>query len=794
MRSLINQYLLKRIIVALLLFSCLFLCKIDLSAQNTGIQQTIKGVIVDVDSESPVFGANVVIENTNPILGSSTDVNGKFKIENVPIGRVNITVSSLGYETKLIPNVEVTSGKEVVIIIEITEAITTLQSVTIAGDRKGEVINEMSLISARTFSVEETKRYAGSLNDPARMVAAFAGVTGDASGYNDIVVRGNSSKGILWRLEGIEIPNPNHFSDEGTTGGPINALNSTMLSNSDFYSGAFAPEYGNAVSGVLDMKLRTGNTDKRETSANINAAGVGVTTEGPFIKDKNNSYLINYRYSTVTLLNSLNLVDYDGIPKYQDGTFKFKFQTKKAGVFTLFGLGGQSGIVQKESNEVGDTVFNISDFNAGLGFVALKHNYLFSDKVYLNTFMSMSGNYSGYAYDELDSLGNMTNNSNNRLSKSTLRFGTTFNYKINNRHKFKTSVIYSQSKYDYFDEYYDAQLNKFVTELKQKGNADLVQSYVNWKYRITGNLTMVTGIHSLYSNVNQEYTIEPRIGVKWDLNELNSFSIGFGRHSKRESLTYSFAQVIDDEGIMSSPNKLLKFSKSDHYVLGYSRRLDDNLALKLEVYYQKLFDIPVEDDITSSYSILNNSGGYTDRKLVNDGTGENYGVELTLERYFANNYFFMLTGSAYESTYIAKDGIERNGKFNGGYAGNFLFGKELLLGDKKDHKVLGFSTRVMLIGGHRYTPIDVDETIWAEYEVLQESNPYSLKGEDIFRWDVAFYLRLNFKKTTHEIKFDIQNITNHQAVVDEYYSFNLNKIEKINQLAILPVFMYKIDF
>ncbi|MCG8452222.1 MAG: TonB-dependent receptor, partial [Spirochaetales bacterium] len=279
------------------------------------LTQTLRGTVVDTDSDNPIFGANIVIKDSQPLMGTSTDENGKFRLEKVPVGRVTLEISSLGYEPRTVPNVVVTSGKEVVLNITLQENFTTLSDVTVSSSRnKGEVLNEMATVSARTFSVEETKRYAGSLNDPARMVSAFAGVTGDASGGNEIVVRGNSSKGILWRLDGIEIPNPNHFSDEGSTGGPINALNSTMLANSDFYSGAFAPEYGNAVSGVLDMKLRSGNMEKRESSANINAAGLGATFEGPFIKGKNASYLVNYRYSTVALLDATTLVDYGGIP------------------------------------------------------------------------------------------------------------------------------------------------------------------------------------------------------------------------------------------------------------------------------------------------------------------------------------------------------------------------------------------------------------------------------------------------------------------------------------------------
>ena len=169
---------------------------------------TIRGKIIDEDSRMGIIGASVYIPGTDPILGASTDVDGNFRIENVPVGRVNLQVSSLGYESKSIPNLVVGSSKEVVLNIEIQESVVSLQDITVKGNgKREEVLNEMALVSAKAFTVEETSRYAGSLNDPARMVSGFAGVTGDPSGNNDIVVRGNSPKGILWRLEGIEIRN-----------------------------------------------------------------------------------------------------------------------------------------------------------------------------------------------------------------------------------------------------------------------------------------------------------------------------------------------------------------------------------------------------------------------------------------------------------------------------------------------------------------------------------------------------------------------------------------------------------
>ncbi|MBU3928481.1 MAG: carboxypeptidase-like regulatory domain-containing protein, partial [Bacteroidetes bacterium] len=255
-----------------------FISSLQFFANN--YSQTVRGYVIDQDTKMPVFGVNILIIGSDPPQGASTDENGYFKIENVQVGRISLRLSCMGYETSTIPNLVVGTGKEVFATFEMQESLINLNEIVISGAaEKGEVNNEMSLISARQVTVEETQRFAGSLDDPSRMVSAFAGVTSDPLGNNDIVVRGNSPKGILWKLEGVDIPNPNHFSDESTTGGPINALSSNMLANSDFYTGAFAPEYGNALSGIFDVMLRTGNNEKPEYTLGIGVLGVDLAAE-----------------------------------------------------------------------------------------------------------------------------------------------------------------------------------------------------------------------------------------------------------------------------------------------------------------------------------------------------------------------------------------------------------------------------------------------------------------------------------------------------------------------------------
>ncbi|MEO1714172.1 MAG: carboxypeptidase-like regulatory domain-containing protein, partial [Bacteroidota bacterium] len=266
----------------------LLLCFISLWSQE--YTQTVRGSVVDQESKFPLIGVTVqVFTDTGLTVGTTTDLDGRFRIEAVPVGRQTIEFSYVGYESTILSNVVVSTGKEVVMEVELEESIMDLGEVVVIGQRSGEVRNEMAVISARQFSVEETDRYAGSRGDPGRMASNFAGVQGADDSRNDIIVRGNSPAGVLWRLENVNIPNPNHFALAGTSGGPVTILNNKYLDDSDFFTGAFPAEFGNTISAVFDLRMRNGNNEQHEFSAQLGFIGTELTAEGPINKEKQSS-------------------------------------------------------------------------------------------------------------------------------------------------------------------------------------------------------------------------------------------------------------------------------------------------------------------------------------------------------------------------------------------------------------------------------------------------------------------------------------------------------------------------
>ena len=314
-------------------------------AFSQNLTQTIRGTIIDNDSKLPLPGATVIIPGTDPIIGTITDLDGVFRLQNIPIGRVSIQLSYIGYETFTVPNIEVNSGKEVVLNLSMQESALKLNEVEILSNRnKGEAINDMAQLSLHSITLEETKRFTGGMDDPARVVSCFAGVASTPDGSSDIIVRGNSPKYMQWRLDGAEISSPYHMDDQNASFGALTALNNNLLATSDFYTGAFSSEYGDVFSCVYDVKLRPGNNEKFEATGGIGIMGTDLTLEGPFKKGYAGSYLVNYRYSTISLIKELGLVDVPGGVNYQDATFKVVLPTKKAGTFSVYGLGGLSGV------------------------------------------------------------------------------------------------------------------------------------------------------------------------------------------------------------------------------------------------------------------------------------------------------------------------------------------------------------------------------------------------------------------------------------------------------------------
>lgn len=766
--------------------------------------QTVRGTVVDQDSRAPLFGVNIVVVNSDPFIGTTSDMDGNFKLENVPVGRHDIKLSYIGYKESTVANLEVNAGKEVILNLQLVESISQLKEATVVAEsNKKEALNEMTSISSRQFSVEETGRYAGSRNDVSRMAASYAGVSNANDSRNDIVIRGNSPNGLLWRMEGMDIPSPNHFSSVGSNGGPISMLNYNVISNSDFLTSAFPSEYGNALSGVFDIKLRNGNNQKREYMFQLGALGTEFMVEGPFSKDYNGSYLINYRFSTTSILTRMGIdFGFSGTADYQDVSFKFNLPTEKAGTFSIFGLGGNNvykvNADERLEDSFDETVAdNTNDiFENSLAIGGVNHRYLFkNNKTFINTTVGFSGQLSSGRSDSVSTL-NEGLTEYYRADNNKYRF-TIHSYvktKFNSKNTLKTGVIAEQQSFELKEQLYDPAIGSMYSYKDADGSAELIQAYSQWQHKFSDNLVLNTGIHYQRFLLNDAQTIEPRVGMRWKVRPNQSINAGYGLHSQLQILPTYFVGTFTPEGVINT-NENLDFSKSHHFVIGYDNALTENTVIKLEAYYQMLFDVPVHRDLEpSSFSLVNEGGSFVlhdEDYLVNNGTGTNLGMELTLERFFNKGFYYLLTASVFDSKYEGSDGIERNTAFNGNYVGNLLFGKEFKI--NTNNKLI-IDLKFSAAGGRRYTPIDLQASQLAGQAVLIDSEAFSLQQKDYFRSDLKITYRINRKKVSHEVFLNIDNVLDNQNVFAQTYSARTGQIENIYQLGLFPTFQYKIQF
>ncbi|TFD93774.1 prevent-host-death protein [Dysgonomonas capnocytophagoides] len=752
--------------------------------------QTIKGQIIDEVSELPISYASVGILG-NASIGTITDSLGNFILKDVPIGRYDIQASYMGYEPRILREILVGSAKEVYVKIPLKENTHQLDEVIVRPNiNKDQPLNPLVITGGRMVSMEEASRFANGFDDPARLVSAFAGVAGNV-GNNAIAIRGNSPQFTQWRLEGVEIPNPTHFADvSGLGGGFLSALSTQVMGNFDFYNGAFSAEYNNAMSGVFDTYMRNGNNQNHEYTFQIGVLGIDLASEGPISKKHKSSYIFNYRFSTTSLAtgNDVNM-------KYQDLSFKLNFPTKKLGTFSIWGLGlfDRNKIKEEDLDKwefQADRQSGENNFEKVAG--GLTHKYMFNSNTYLRS--SLAATYSHdrtYANQlTLDKtsvipVGDIQN------SKWDIVFNTYLNKKFSSRHVNRTGVSVTGLRYDLdYKVSPDFGLDKPMERIaKGDGNSSVLSAFNTSVIDLSSNLVASIGLTSQYFALNRNWTLEPRTSLKWKFKPQQSLAVAYGLHSRRERLDYYFVEQEVDGKIES--NKYLNFSKAHHFGLSYDWNITPIHHLKIEPYYQYLYDIPVERG--TSFSVINQKGYYLDRILENKGVGKNYGIDITFEQYINKGFYYMLTGSLFKSKYRGGDNIWRDTRYDRGFAVNLVAGKEWMVGKQKQN-ILGINTRLFFQGGDRYIPIDEEKSSQTHDIEFDETRAFSKKFNPAINGDISINYKINRKKISHEFSLKILNIGGYTGM--HYYKYNEStmEIKKEKGIGVMPNISYKIYF
>lgn len=792
-----------RKIIFLVIGALMFLVR-SYIAHCQPVTQTIKGLVTDSETHVPLSDAGVFIETRQGVLQATTDLNGRFRVTISP-GRVTVRISYLGYAEAVFRDVLVSTGKEVELNAEMAGTVIKTGDIIVTAGRKSSVtLNSMAVVSSLTLRPADALRFAGGYYDPSRMVNSFAGITTANNDYsNEIVIRGNSPRGMLWRLEGIEIPNPNHFSTgQGSSGGAYSAISSNSLESFGFYTGAFPAEYGNAISGVMDLELRKGNNERGEYAFQTGMIGAEASAEGPLSGKHGASFIVNTRYIDFRILRDLGLIGMEEAniaPRTSDLVLNVSLPAGRAGNFNVFGIYGTStdGIEAEKDYKLwrseSDRWEEIENENVIIA--GMKHTISLPDKkTYIRTTIAFTSQEEDFREGYIDSSYVRTNSYHYRFLYPSARAAVMLNHKVNASLSLRAGISNDHTSGDMLSYSLNSQ-NTYDTLVSAVADATMTHLYGQGKMKITDQLEVNGGLHLTYSNLSREYSLEPRLGLRWEMAERQFFVTGFGLHTHAEALPVHYTRIRDSDNTFSLGNIHLEMTRSLQWVGGLNLAPKPDLTVRAEVYYQYLFNVPIINKPNSKYSVLNSSQGLPDSKLENAGAGSNKGIEVTVEKSFTRDYYFLVTASLFESKYRSADGYWHDTYFNNRYVTNIIGGKDFHVGTS-NRSVIGINGRILARGGYRYTPVDIQKSLLQKTIVTQNQLSYHESLPGFFRADAGISYRKNNPKSSWIVMLDIQNFTNRKNVFRKRYNYSDGEITwyYIYSLGIVPVFNFRIEF
>ncbi len=749
--------------------------------------QSVKGSVKEALSFAPIVGANITVVGAD--VGTSTDDDGQFELDLNP-GRYNLLFSAVGYEGLIVQEVLVKAGKQLGLNIELSSATYELGEVVISANGQ----NEMDGI--RSITMEETMRYAATYFDPARLTLSLPAVASTNDQNNNVSVRGNTPNHLRWRLEGVEIVNPNHLSNAGTlsdrptqNGGGVNILSTQMMSNSAFVYGAFDATYGNSIGGLFDIGMRAGNNQNREYTLQAGLLGLDVSAEGP-IKPGGASYLANYRYSTVGLLSAMG-VDFGGETiSFQDLAFNINVPLRQGNI-KLFAMGGVStnefeGLDDptewEEDKDRSDITADghmgaagISyDLSLGGGILQLTSAVSNQKSVRDEQQRDLTGFMNASAYDYYrESL------SSSHIS--WVRSDGAFSYQVGSYLNFYDYHINRESENFRFLEL--APMNIDNEQIM------LLTPYVDTHWRINKKLEMTLGLQGNYQDLNTDFQIDPRLSLTYQANEKNKLRLASGSYSQLMSpfIYYNLRNSVVTDGYRY-PNKAMGMLRSQITNLSWQKTVSERTTFRTEVYWQHYSDVPVS--INSDFSVLNYFDGDAWYRLTPEGSGDTYGWETTLEQKLTKSFYYLVSLSLLDAKFTTLEGQKYDTRFNTNFALNITMGKEFIT--KRDN---GFSVNVRSIwqGGLRDYRRGVDQAPFFLFPT-QEGDPFAFQYEDYFRLDLRLAWTKNKSNYTRMIYLDIQNLTNRKNTA--FYDFDevQQKVVRREQLGLIPILTYRVEF
>lgn len=763
--------------------------------------QNVRGTIKESFTEQVIEGVIVklIIDNST-YKQTISDAKGNFTFTDVQIGFYDILFTHIAYKSFIRPSISVTLSKETVLNIVMENRAKELQEVEVNFNKeRGIPNNEMANSSVFSIHPNDARRLAGGLDDPIRVTGTLPGVTAATSfSANFVSIRGNSPRSLKYQMEGIELPNPTHFARIGGSGGTFTIFSMQLMDKSDFYTGAFSAQFGDALGGVFDVKFKKGNSKQHEMTFQIGTLGVEFGSEGPLSKKNNASYVLNYRYATV----GLGRIGNPSSPTYQDLSFNIDIPLAKSkGKLQFFAISGTSDRTREAlkdsaewSKSLDRTKLFLASTTATMGGVYKK--YIGTKSVLKATVV---GSYSKQS-DNKDFVQNDFSIINQKINEYTsipLTGALSFKHKFGLKHSNITGLSYNTTSHNWRAEKYSFNQNKQIVLMDGTGRSNLLKAYTQSKFTLTEKFNILAGAHFLTYDVTDQQTIEPRLSLNYQLNSRHSVSLSSGMHSQVENYATYLYEETDVNGTTINPNKNLGLSKAVHYILGYRGKVFTNHRLRIETYFQQLYDVPV-DSLT--FSTINLEELSDLRTLTNSGTGQNYGVDIGFERYTDNGLYYIFNSSVWRSLYTAGDGIQRSSAFDNNYNLRFIIGKEYKLRASKNKKgieryrAFSWNGNLNILGGQVYTPLDFVNSKIEQETIYDESLAFTEKGKTLLFLDFNFSYTINKKKRKSVWAIQIKNLFNNGNALYREYDTVLEKEVEIKSTSFFPNIYYRLEF
>ncbi len=775
----------------LYIFSLLLL-SFTLPVFGQQLQQKLSGTVLQSESLKPIPEAHITLEGNNLQKHTVSDSSGNFNFINISPGRYKITVSHVAYTRKTIPEVFVKASRPQRLSIYLQE-----QEILLAETEIHPLpVTRGTSIHSTTFTIEETQRFPASFYDPARMMTSQPGVTTSNDQANQLVIHGQSPNHVSWQLEGAEILNPNHLPNAGTfndrsapSGGGVNILSGQLMDNSRFYSGAYPASMGNAIAGIFDISLREGTRDQRSHTIQASLLGIDLATEGPFRKSKNSSYLANYRYSTVGLLSEFGVNFGNEEIKFQDFSFHLNFPSTKAGAISLFGLGGLSSnkLFPLENSDEWKADKDRQEvlFEAGMGAVGIRQSLSLSGTASVSQTLAYSSGYSNRQGQFFNLNSNPFNLSETSVNQHLLAYKGVLA-------KHHTDALTSNSglSINYYNSSFFARDERLL-----QGDADLKLSYASFHpftefhYTWSPAWLVTGGLRLLFDTHNTTLFPEPRLDILHSLSPNSKLQFSYNLLSQ-PTLIQPFllpAAYRNDQKIHLDPIR-------SHYTsIGYQKNWQSQTSLKSKIFYQHFYQVPVSIG-SGIFSALNTVEELAFGNIRQEGRGQTYGIDASLQRYFVRDLYYLLSLSLFDATYKDALGETHNMRYNSRYTLSFTGGKEWIKQKGEKLRTIGLNLKGIYRGGYWQTPIDREASIAENTTILNQDRPFEERLPAYFSLDLRLSHTKQKEKYLRIWSLDIQNITNRRNISWYYFDQLKEEIKPAYQLGIIPVLGYRIEF